>query len=224
MSDDDLITHPQLEQIAGRALRFQRYVFRRAWGVYYAVWAAAIAAFSFGYPVISLIPPPANLPWIPYALFYGGVGIIAGFASAWIFRNAAKTAHLRTALQPNRNVRWQYRLIGIWWLAFYVIIGISFTYFSAYAITIFFAMLFSVVGFVYYLLRFSFDKEIPVEGKLAVISYGAATAVSFVASIFTPATNYVPTSVAWFVAIVVWLFCALYSLKRAPEELVELSF
>ncbi|HZW54924.1 MAG TPA: hypothetical protein VFF30_01400 [Nitrososphaerales archaeon] len=47
MSDED-ITAAKLGEIANRALTFQRYIFRRAWRTYYAIWAAAFVVFVFG--------------------------------------------------------------------------------------------------------------------------------------------------------------------------------
>jgi MFS family permease len=214
------ITAQELEQIANRALKFQKYIFRRAWGVYYAVWAAAIAAFSFAFPVFNAFLP--SLPWEVYVAYYGGIGIVAGFASVWIFNNAAKTAKLRRILKPDTKLRLKYRLMGLWWLAFYVIILLAFTYYSVHALTILYAMLISVAIFVYSQLRFSFSTDLPIEGKLAVASYASSALISFSFSLFTQ--NGLPGAIAWLGTVIVWLFCAMYSLKRAPEELVELSF
>jgi hypothetical protein len=77
---EDWLSAPELEQIANRALKFQRYTFRRAWGIYYALWATGITAFAFGGLLLNYISP--SFAWPVYALFYGSIGAITSLASA----------------------------------------------------------------------------------------------------------------------------------------------
>ena len=217
---DNSITRTQLEAIAERALTFQRYVFRRAWGIYYAVWAVAITVFSFnGYLLLSQSDARLVFP-----LLYGGVGLLAGLASTWIFRNAPRTLRLRRVLAKDegKGHRKYYGILLGWWVAFYALIVASFALFATHALSILFASLFSVEIFIYYQLKLSFSNKMPFEGKLALISYGFGTTFSFVASLFS---NNTPLfGIAWGTTIVIWLFCALYALKHAPEELAALVY
>ncbi len=217
---DNSITRTQLEAIAERALTFQRYVFRRAWGIYYAVWAAAITVFSF----IGYLPLSQSDVWLVFPLFYGGVGLLAGLASTWIFSNALRTLRLRRVLAKDegRGHRKYYGILLGWWVTFYALIGASFAFFATHAMSILFASLFSVEIFIYYQLKLSFSNKMPFEGKLALISYGFSTTFSFVVSIFS--NNTTLFSVAWGTTIIAWLFCALYALRRAPEELAALVY
>jgi hypothetical protein len=222
LSGENQVSDKQLQEIAGQALKFQRYIFKRAWGIYYAVWAAAIAAFTLIFPLMGLIGVSQNLPWFFYAGIYGGVGLVAGFASGWIFRNADKAASLRKILKPDSGARRRWWLIATWWIGFYILIGISFTIFGIHALAILYAMLLTVSGFIYYQLGLSFQGDIPFEGKLAVVSYTVATIVSFAASVLTAISAL--QIIAWTATVVIWLYCALYSLKSAPDELAALSY
>lgn len=225
MSDD----HPAaitLEQIAERALTFQRYIFRRAWGTYYAVWAAAYVVFAFVWEIPFQSLFPGYLSWVPYAVLYGGVGLGAGIATMWIFKNAWRTLFLQKAAGTYQPVRGKsFASIWVWWLGFYVMAYLIFQFLPKEALAILFALLSSVEIIIYYGLRLSFQGEFPSEGKLAMASYGTCIVVSFIASLFTSQSFAYPLiGIAWGGLIAVWLFCAFYALWRASEELVPLVY
>lgn len=223
MSTDDSLTPGQLETIARHALTFQKYVFRRAWGVYYGVWMVAITIFIFGYqfPFMSIFP--AGMAWIPYSILYGGVGIIAGIASFWIFGNAWRTLKLRKAvgIRDEKFRRKYVLLIMLWWAAIYAAIGVSFTFFEGQAFTVLYGALFLIEIFLFYQLRASFPNRMPAEGKIALASYGFSSTVSLVVSVL--GLNPVLYTPLWIVTIAAWFFSALYALRHAPDELVELT-
>jgi hypothetical protein len=223
LANENAFPGDELQEIAARALKFQRYIFKRAWGIYYAVWAGAILAFSLFFPLLDMAGPAfQNLPWYFYAVFYGGIGLGAGLASAWIFKNAIRAANLQRVLKPDKHTRLYYRMIGFWWIAFYIIIGVAFTIYGAHALTLLYAMLLSVAGFVYYQLGLSFPDGIPFEGKLATLSYFVSCIASLLSSLLNQYSA--PAEIAWVATVVIWLFCALYSLKSAPEELAALTY
>ncbi|MGI0086106.1 MAG: hypothetical protein ACREBQ_13585, partial [Nitrososphaerales archaeon] len=180
MTEDSSLTAPQLEGIAKRALTFQRHIFRRAWGTYYALWSVAFAVFAFGneLPLQTLVPQ--NLAWIPYIVMDVGVGLAAGIATAWIFNKAHRTISLERIVMTDQGMGGRrYSLIWIWWLGFYVIAFLSFSVFPKGALSILYAMLFAVVIFIYYTLKLSFQSKTPLEGKLALASYGSCVIISF---------------------------------------------
>jgi hypothetical protein len=225
LSDD----HPSaitLEQIAERALTFQRYIFRRAWGTYYAVWAAAYVVFAFVWEVPFQSFIPAYLSWVLYGVLYGGVGFVAGIATMWIFKNARRTLSLQKVVGTYRPMQGRrYFQLWIWWVVFYVIIFLLFQFLPKEALAILFALLSSVEIFIYYGLKLSFQNKFPLDGKLALASYGTCIIVSFIASLFASQNFAYPViGIAWGGLIVVWLFCALYALWRASEELVPLVY
>src|SRR5487761_1523625 len=203
MSSDDSLTPGRLETIAHQALSFQRYVFRRAWGIYYAVWTVAIAVFTFGYQIPFLSDFPANVAWIPYAILYGGVGTIAGLASFWIFGNAWRTLELRRAvgIREEKYRRKHILLIILWWVAIYAVIGISFTLFEGQAFTVLYGALFVV--------------------EISLVSYGLSTTISLAVSVL--GLNPVLYTPLWIITIAAWFYSALYALRHAPDDLVELT-
>jgi len=218
LSDDNL-SAGKLEEIATQALIFQRYIFRRAWGTYYAVWSAAFTVFIFSnlLPFQSLVP--SGLLWITYAVLYGGVGLAAGFATISIFKNAHRTISLRKIVGTYRETEGRrYALMWFWWLGLYAIIFLSFAFFPREALSILFALLFTIEIYIYYSLKFSFQESIPIEGKIALASYGFCILFSFFASLFT--NDFVPFGIVWGITIAAWLFSALYALRRASDELV----
>ncbi|MDG6991436.1 MAG: hypothetical protein JRM99_08495 [Nitrososphaerota archaeon] len=221
--EEEPLSPSQLREVGERALTFQRYVYRRAWGAYYAVWSAAFFAFSLGgeLPLFALVP--AGVSWAPYALLYGGVGLGAGVATLWVFRGANRAISLRNAIgrHPRTGGRRYYALIWVWWLGFYVLAFASFTFVPAEALSVLYASLFTVEVFIYFGLKVSFQDRTPFEGRLALVSYGVAVTLSFVASLFTSEPLFF--EVVWGVTTATWLFCALLALSRAPEELAELD-
>lgn len=110
----------------------------------------------------------------------------------------------------------------IWWIGFYILALFAFSYFQSGALTILYAMLFSVEIFIYYALRFAFQSRIPFEGKIALISYGFAVVFSFLASLFTSDARLF--GIVWGSTIALWLFSSLYALLRSSDELVDLIF
>lgn len=223
MSVDDTVVPGELEKIARHALIFQKYVFRRAWGIYYAVWTTAITIFTFGYRLPFSALFPASVAWIPYALLYAGVGTLAGIASFWIFGSAWRTLKLRRVVgEPNKRLRRKYfLLIVLWWAATYAAIGISFTLFEVHAFTVLYGALFLIEIFLFYQLRTSFPNSMPPEGKIALASYGFSSTLSLVVSIL--GINPVLYTPLWIVTIAAWFYCSVYALRHAPDELVELT-
>jgi hypothetical protein len=218
---EEVLTESKLEEIGQRALTFQRYIYRRAWGAYYALWAAAFAVFIGGnfLPLYELAP--GALAWVPYAVIYGGIGWAAGIGTVLIFRNAGKAMHLRRLVNhPKVSSKWN--LAWLWWVAFYVIAFVAFSRFPAQADSILYALLFTVEVYIYYWLKTSFPQDMPLEGKLALVSYGLFMSFGFLTSFFT--ADPLVFGVSLGATVVVWVFCALYAFARAPEELVDLRY
>jgi hypothetical protein len=223
MSADDTVAPGELEKIALHALVFQKYVFRRAWGIYYAVWTVAIIFFAFGYLIPFVSAFPASASWVPYALLYGGVGVIAGVASFWIFGSAWRTLELRRLIRErNEKLRRKYvLLIALWWTAMYAAIGISFTFFEGHAFTVLYGALFLIEIFLIFQLRACFPGGLPTEGKIALASYGFSSTLSLVVSVLgLDPVLYTPI---WIVTVAAWFYSSLYALRHAPDELVELT-
>jgi hypothetical protein len=217
--EEQVITGREIGRAAQRALEYQRYLFRRAYGVYYAVWAAALF----------LLIPPA-----PLGTFLGLTGALssvitvamdlvilvgAAFATARIFRNVHRSLELRRTLEPGqRGGRPKY--FGAWLGLTYAIVIAADVFLPTHAQAILFAALIPVPFVIFYLLGLAFPGKRPIEGVLAVSAYGASAAISLVLSI-VGAYPWLPP-LAWSVTVAVWLFAAIFSLLRAPDELEAL--
>jgi hypothetical protein len=203
-----------------RALSFQRYMFRKSWGVYYAVWAVAFTLYFF-------------LPSFADILGFGGVlassyvllgidlvvSIIAGWMSGRIIEKARNSLLVQQGIRPHagpyqRHHKW----FAAWWLTYILTILLASVYFSSHYLAVVFALATTVTFVFYYALKSSFPDEIPSEGKIAVAFFAAATITSFLVSVL----SFNPTiyEVLWIVTIFVWFAAALYSLLHATDELV----
>jgi hypothetical protein len=218
---EETLSAVQLEEIGQRALTFQRYIFRRAWGAYYAVWAAAFVLFIFGgqLPLGNLFPQ--NLAWVPYVALFAGTGWAASLATASVFNSAHRAVFLRRAMGSMRG--WggrEWALMWMWFVAFTALAFVSFAFFQPQAPVIIYGLLSSVEIFIYYSLRISFGEKLPSEGLLALVSYGACITLSIVASLLAGGLAY--TGAIWGAETIVWVYCSLFALWHAPGELTDL--
>lgn len=110
----------------------------------------------------------------------------------------------------------------IWWVGFFVMAYVIFRFLPSEALSIVFASLFVVEAFIYFTLKFSFPNKIPAEGIVALISYGFSVSLSFAVSLFN--ASYLIVELSWGITIALWIFCSIYALWRASEELVPLIY
>jgi hypothetical protein len=206
-----------LGAIADRALTFQGYLLRRAWGVYYAIWAAAIAGFivvpatfasripSFGWPTT-----------VAYYAFLIAVTVVATWATSWTFGQTIRAIRLREARTPRSRPRRRFLLwlgIGFSILALIAIVASENSYAGLLAVD---ACLGVLNIWILIAVRRTFPR-IPAEASVAVGSY----AVSVLGSAFALVVTHSQTwfALLWIVAILGWGFSAVYALYHAPEEL-----
>jgi hypothetical protein len=221
MPDDDLVTSVEFRSASERALTFQRYIFRRTYGIYYAVWALAIASFLILPFAVSPFLGTSDLSWIAFIMAESAAGLAATFVSIRNFGKAARTVALRNALNRRQPIERKYWLIIAWWVAFYIAIVLSFFIFRLGALSLVYGLLISVDAFVFTRMRRIFLGNIPIEGKIAIAVFGGSALASFVLSIL--GTSEFISGFPWIATIVAWLFSSLYALKHAPDELVELT-
>lgn len=215
MTEQKVLSESELREVGERALSFQRYIFRRTWGVYYAIWSAAFIIYILS----GLLPLGGS--WILYAILFTVIGWGAGMATWWIFRLAQRTMLLRIAVngkrQKKKGMVFLYRL---WPVALTVLACFSFAYLHTQAFIILYLMLSSVVLYLYYGFKASFGEKTPFECKIALFSFGISIILSVIASSIFGHSNL--TAVIWSAESAVWMYCALYALWHAPRELVEL--
>src|SRR5579884_3315130 len=189
-----------LRAVAERALKFQQYMLRRAWGLYYAVWSLAFVLWLAIPYSISILYPDAG--FYPYLIAYSIPGLIGFFATSWIFSKQRR----------RRN----FSLIA--WLIFFAILISSIAFSRSTFYFVYSAFLMILDYFIYKSLKYSFPK-IPVEGYVAIATFTSSVAVTAISFIFTQA--YYILALGWFPSIAGWLFSSIYSLYHAPESMVE---
>jgi hypothetical protein len=211
----------QLEALAQRALIFQNYIMRRAWGIYYAIWAIAITVFLSLPTLVQSFVPIAMIGWPIYATAYSLVGCMAGIATFRLFSGAGRTIALRRVVSREEQRRYWFIPL-LWVLAFYSIVGSAFAFSAVHAMAILFVSILSIDVYLAYALKRTFQR-ITFEGKLAVASYGfgALVGLSTTFLIDLPFLNMYSTLV-WGAVPIVWVFCSVYALYHASEELVGL--
>lgn len=210
---------PDLAGLADRALAFQAYILRRAWGVYYAVWASAFL-FFFAFPAIGGATLLGFSWWGP-ALFiggYAGISLGAMVATGRIFGRAHGSLRLYRArgLFPARTSPLLPAL-----LLLTVVVGVILLAFAAGGNLVGYMVqdlaLGAIILWVFSSLRGSFPR-IPPEGFVALGTFAGSILLSAGAFFWTRDAGYF--ALAWGLATGGWFFSALYALYHAPEEMV----
>jgi hypothetical protein len=208
----------KLRNTAEKALTFQRFIFRRTFGFIYAVWAVVIAIDLIIPWALQTLVGTTSWLWIASPIVQALTGIGAGIITAVISARATRTIVLReTVAIGNFGSQRRRRLMMTFYIILFSAIAISLVILRTGALTVVSIVLLTVVGFMFLQLRRIFSFNVPIEGKMVVIVFGGCAAASFVLSILIQSQF---SEVPWIVMSLSWLFCALYALKKAPEEWV----
>jgi len=206
-----------LGAIADRALTFQSYLLRRAWGVYYAIWAAAIAAYIL-VPATFATRIPAFAPGttVAYYGFLVAVTVVATWATSWTFGQTLRAIRLREA----RTARFASRRRFVLWLAIGLAIFALIVLVAAQSSFAGLLVLDACLGvlnlWILLAVRRSFAR-IPAEATIAIGTYATSVVGSTVALLLTGSQTWF--ALPWVVALLGWGFSAVYALYHAPEEL-----
>jgi hypothetical protein len=215
--DTESLTIQEIGKAAERALEYQRYIFRRTYGIYYLVWAAAMTLLevtSLG-TAIGLTGNLAAGVELAVSLIVLAAAVAA---TALIFRDARRTIGLRRALGRRRGSYARY-FVG-WVVGMYVVIAAADLIVPAYSYAIAYALLLPVPFVLYFMLGIGFPDGRPTEGLVALTTFGAAAVVDLALSL-SGIDSWVVGWV-WAATAVVWFLAAFYALFRAPEELEAL--
>ena len=218
---EDLVSPGQLEAVGERALRFQRYIFRRAYGAYYAIWAFAILVFQLLPYVIFSFFGSTIATYLIIGIASASIGILATIVSVRNFGEAARTVALRNVLYPTESIKSRYGLFILWWAVFIGIFAIGFVLSVLTFFSFLNGFLLLLDIFIFTQLRNTFPHDIPFEGKAAVVAFGGSALSSLVISFLN--VSPLLTNLSWIVTVGVWLFSSAYALKHAPKELVASS-
>jgi hypothetical protein len=207
-----------------RALVFQRHIFKKAWGIYYAVWASTFSIYFFLPSFLSLFGLSTNLGNDYYLLILDlAVSVVAGTASGRIIERARIASFVQSTINRPRPSFFERRkkLFAIWWIVYFSAIIVSAVLFRAHLISIVFGLATTGTIVFYYALRVCFQESIPREGVIAISIFGIASTSSFGISLFN--SNSIVYAIIWGVTILVWFGASFYSLLHIDEELTEAS-
>jgi hypothetical protein len=213
---------PELwDRVAGRALEFQDYLLRRAWGVYYAIWAAGLATF-FSYPAwISFVFP--SLSAAEALLFYAPILlliVLAVWATTWSIGQTFRVSRFRSALRREARPHRHFSTALVIGLAIFVVV-VAVAYVSSFAsLLVLDACLAAINLWNLLRVRDAFSRP-PPESAIAIGTYAVSAVGSAVALLLTHSQSWF--GAFWAVAVVGWSFCAVYALYHAPEELALAS-
>jgi hypothetical protein len=209
--DEDL-TVKEWRHIVERSLTFQRYVLRRAWGVYFGMTGAVIALFIY----LAM----AGLDAIAGLVTGLTILIILLAATFLLFRKAYRTVELRQTVQRNRWERRQRMLVLPGILTFFALVIVAAVFLSSYFYLVLYAAEIPLLLIPWYGLRISFPEKLPIEAVLAMSFYGFTIVVSFILSfIGTVLGGSTSVGSLWIAAVLVFFFASVYALLRAPDEL-----
>lgn len=205
-------------QLGQRALRFEEYLLRRAWGVYYAVWAFTFLMFFSIPSVVYVISPSLASSPYPYFLGYGLAGGLGSWATYVNFQRVYRTTRLRRALSGTKRVSRRLRFLALVliWVSPFLLFFVPYQILGFRGLSMGYLVLIYVAAWIYISLRRSFTS-FPLEGVFAIASFTSACILS-VYSVLE--AQYFVLQTTWLVTTIVWTFCALYALYRAPEMAV----
>lgn len=214
----------EVRKATRRALAFQHYIFKKAWGIYYATWAMTFVIYFFLPTLLSTFDLSSNLGDDYYLLVFDlAISIVAGAASGRIIEKARLASFVQTALGPSKPSIFETRkkLLAIWWTVYFLAIIVSALLFGAHLISIVFGLAATATLVFYYALKMSFQESIPLEGVIAISTFGIASTSSFVISLFN--SNPISYAAIWGITILVWFGVSFYSLLSADEDLTEVA-
>jgi hypothetical protein len=206
-----------LSQAAGRALAFQNYLIRRAWGVYYAIWSAALVTF-FVFPALVAAAYPSLSPLgevVYYALILVVV-VLSIWATSWSFGQTFRALRFRRALRSESPQHWHLYVFLAIGLGIFALVYLVANLNSFVGLLFLDACLGVINVWILLAVRDAFSR-VPPEGSVAIGTYAASIVGSIGTLLLTHNQGWFAGF--WIVAIVGWAFAAIYALYHAPEEM-----
>jgi len=233
---DEPVTLGEIKNATERAFKYQRYIARRTFALYYLAWAAAIL-FVVGSPNLMTLVGLSGALGETFQLIVRLIAL-AGAASitAVIFRDARRILMVRRALDRGKWIYSRYAGGLILWMfvvaSAYVVVSWYFPtppsrYFPgpAYSNLVFYALLLPIPFLLYRLMSLAFPDQRPVEGPIALTTFAVAAVISL-ALYFPPKGNsevdFWKLGWVWGATALVWLLSAVYAFFSAQDELEAL--
>ncbi|MHB8361036.1 MAG: hypothetical protein ACYDAO_06280 [Thermoplasmataceae archaeon] len=217
--NDELISEGDVRSIANRALEFDFYIFRKAYGTYYAVWATAIFLFVFlPYIIFTLLPP--NAQEIAFITIYVSIGLVAMSSTTRIFSKAARIIEFKKVMSKHEKRNKWGKIIDYSILLFFTIIIVLISMFGLLdlaEILIFYGFQLTISIYIFLNLSHTFEK-IPIEGIVALTAFLISIIISLL-SFLIESGNPLYFSLSWLPAIIGWYFASAYAFYASSHQL-----
>lgn len=206
----------ELRRLADRAIVFENYVLRRAWAIYYAVWAASFAVFFVFPAVVSAVAPSVSPGQeLIYNGFIAVVVLLTIWATSWTFTQTYRAARFLEARESRRHARRRFYLVLAVGLAIFgAILAASFAN-AHFGLLLEDAALGALNLWLLLDVRRNFSRA-PPETWIAVGTYLVSLIGSATALLASGSQS--AFGGWWIVAIAGWVFSSVYALYHAPEE------
>jgi|GEM_PF-2076367 hypothetical protein len=222
MNQDELLAlSDHLKCVGTKAVNLDRYLQRRAWGIYYSIWAFSIFLFIFlSYPIGYINQGYIQL--LAYITSYVLIVFFASYFSGMVFSKAKRLVNLQRSLSyPQQMDPEKNSFIGIL-LIVLLVAAISLISSGLLKTSLGILLEVSFLGFVdfyvYRMLKKSLGK-IPYEGLMAVSFFMFSNIGSAITVIIYRSSEYF--EYLWIPTVIVWFLASIYSLYHARDELVN---
>lgn len=210
-------SHDDMERAVRRAILLNEHLLRRAWGVLFIVLALSMFLSIFGVAILEVARAIGVLGSIAFALTATGCGLIV---ILWTFERVRYAAEIT---RPERDPAWSrllgYRLLVPLWIAANAAAISTIVLASALLPLVYFLVHLGVAAYVYYALRLSFSKRIPVEAVIAIGSLSLSSVASLaLLSVVTGPGLY---ALLWGATIAAWIFSGVFARTRPVPEFEE---
>ncbi len=211
------VPREEMTRAVKRAILLNEYLLRRAWGVLYIVLALSMFLSIFGAPIIDSLESIGLASTIAMDMTASGCGTIA---ILWAFKRVRNTAEIT---RPESDRTWStllgYRFIVPLWIAINGIIIMTIAFASDRVSLVDLLIHLGLAVYLYYALRLSFSKKIPVEGVIAIgsLSLSSVASIALLSIITSPG----PYALIWAATIAAWIFSGVFARSRPIPEFEE---
>ncbi len=209
-----------LKYVGIKAVHLDRYLQRRAWGIYYSIWALSFFLFAFLTYPIELIPQE-YLRDVAYIFSYTIIIAVAGYVTGVVFSKAIKLSKFENTIfrkyQANKPKNFSMSYIMLLIIVALVITGTLLlrNFAGLFLITSFLALL---DIYIYRMIRKSLGR-LPPEAIAAVSVFMLSDLGGALATVILRSAYYF--GYFWIPTIIVWFLASVYSIYNASEELTS---
>jgi hypothetical protein len=220
MAEDTSVSPQQIKQIAQRALRIERYILEKAWGLCFTIIALEIVVATFLPVFIQIIGLSADYGILARVIVNTAVSVIGVVVSSWIFKKAYNTMLVRREVTGSIWARQRRRkLAAAVWVANYVSVIAVIVLLRAHAAAVVFGFLAATALPFFFALKGSFPERVPRKGIAVFLAYLLGALGSLAASLFN--AKALPYLTIWSIVAVVLFAVSAYTYKQKPPAMED---